>query len=80
MKTININDFVWVRLNERGDEILARKGRVNRRKRKGWTEFQLHELMMIFGEFIQPHFNGCPFEPTLRLTMPEALTPKKPKA
>lgn len=52
----NFNDTVWVRLTPAGREALADywseyppKYRGSPREEDGWSEFQLWELMQIFG-------------------------------
>lgn len=70
----NVNDCVKVKLTERGRSILASK-RVNmqfltnlklpffdyKEDENGWSEWQLWDLMSIFGQYL---YNGCdiPFE------------------
>lgn len=66
--TCNINDFVFVRLNERGLKILKNdfKGWTPKQDEEGWTKFQLWELMEIFGDYM---FLGSetPFETTIKI-------------
>lgn len=74
----NVNDYVFVRLTERGREVLRNRaiilsvatGQEPRDKyppdTDGWSKFQMWELMNIFGEHT---FNGAVpcFETWIRL-------------
>lgn len=79
MKLFNINHYVKVKLTERGHEILRATHAENCRlvrhdypyrepktDAEGWSEWQMHDLMHIFG----PHlFMGPPppFETTIQI-------------
>lgn len=79
MKQLNINNSVWVKLTPLGKEIykkhwyelLTAGGYVRDlnppklRTKKGWTEFQLWELMSIYGEHLHMGSSN-PFDTTIR--------------
>ena len=72
-KAVNLNDYVWVKLTETGERMWAEywseipgcrgvPASVRHTDEHGRTQFQLHELMLIFGRVM---FNGTgsfPFE------------------
>jgi hypothetical protein len=59
MKKFNTNKYVYVKLSERGKQILFNKGYAERRlpNKEGMYQFQLWEFMHIFGEYM---FLGLP--------------------
>ena len=85
----NINSNVWVKLTDHGKEIYkkfweeALKGSaieqstpVLKTDDRGWTEFQMWDLMCIFGCHL---YNGCktPFETNVKF-LKEDFTTKEP--
>lgn len=63
----NINEYVWVQLNERGKQILGDTRKYTATEdADGWSRWQLWDLMATFGPHI---YLGClmPFETTIRL-------------
>lgn len=78
----NLNQYVWVRLNDRGrefhkkseDELMGElpsyKYSPPDENDKGWSKWQLWELMQAFGGAI---YHGCnpPFETTILIERPE---------
>ena len=46
---INVNDLVRVRLTDRGREVAARHGFVQKEDVGGWSSWQMWELMRVFG-------------------------------
>jgi len=80
---LNINDHVKVRLTDLGrrlhrqhwDKVFSShimsppRYQPPRDDGSGWSEFQLHELMSLFGQHIGPGFSDLPFEPEIRIDM-----------
>jgi hypothetical protein len=75
-KLFNINDYVKVRLTDKGMKVLADhyggeipEWFVNYME-DGWTKFQLWDLASIFGENL---YNGCtlPFETNILIEVKE---------
>lgn len=77
---ININDYVKVKLTDRGREILKTQHEDLRKQcpflseepsyktdEDGWSQFQMWDLMVKFGPYI---FMGCdlPFETTVEFS------------
>lgn len=95
MMEFNINEHVWVKLTDLGRAI----HRADHEKWcgsipylapptscDGWSRFQMHELMKLFGSHISPGFGPLPFETTIKLdwqrpiiipTGPESLALEK---
>lgn len=84
MKNFNINNNVYVRLTDYGRKIhrniynaiakeyagkLPWAYKAPKEDKEGWSKWQLHDLMNIFGEFM---VMGCelPFETTIRIEDP----------
>ena len=75
---VNINRYVWVRLTDKGRILLDEHDRrllevikslkklPERREKDGWTQFQLWELMEIFGPYMG-HGVEQPFEAHIEL-------------
>ena len=59
MKKLNINEFIKVKLTERGKDIFYHQydGLNSRLGENGFTEFQLHEFMNLYGRYM---INGLP--------------------
>jgi hypothetical protein len=87
----NVNSNVYVKLTPRGKEIYrkfwgeALKGSpiessspVLHTDAEGWTEFQMWDLMCIFGSHL---YNGCvvPFETNIRFRRDDLATTKPPQ-
>jgi len=76
-KLFNINNNVWVKLNDYG--MLIHKKHYNKYKTEyipphkddeGWSKFQLWTLMSIYGKYM---YNGCniPFETDILFNVPQ---------
>lgn len=63
----NVNNYVWVRLNDYGRELYYQKPYTSPiRERDGWSKWQAWDLMQTFG----PHIwlgGQVPFETTIRV-------------
>ena len=85
----NINSNVWVKLTPKGHEIykkfweealrgssLEKAAPAIKTDDRGWTEFQMWDLMCIFGHNL---YNGCvtPFETNIKF-LAEDMTKKDP--
>lgn len=63
MKKINLNDYVYVKLNPKGVDIYYhRNDDLNKFEREmpkidenGFTRFQLHEFMALYGSYMELH-------------------------
>lgn len=76
MAEFNINHYVSVKLTPIGEEIVRKHWAPYSKTyptwlkpdAEGWTQFQLWELMNLFGPFLD---NGCqvPFETTIRFDL-----------
>jgi hypothetical protein len=84
MDKMNINDYVWVKLTDKGREILKAGHDTLRASypktikewvdptdpKTGYAQFQLHEIMYVFGEHCGLGF-VVPFDTEIRLTKPD---------
>jgi hypothetical protein len=70
VKEFNINSYVYVKLTDAGKEILKNLYptliHTYTSNEFGWSRWQLHELMNIFGRHV---YNGCalPYETWVRI-------------
>lgn len=76
----NVNNHVWVRMTAFGKEVLSKKidelkisSKIARialpiETTEGWSQWQLHELMNWFGEYMVPG-GPEPFEMTIKVPM-----------
>lgn len=82
MKLFNINDYVWIKLTSKGQEFLLNKEKsltdkfnhdfsglyTNKEKdTEGYSQWQLWELMNVFGEQLQIGIKGLLFETTIKI-------------
>lgn len=76
MIDFNMNDKVWVRLTDRGRDILREQDRAMRLPEilpdevDGWSRWQLWDLMNRLGKACAMGV-AVPFETTIRLSHPE---------
>lgn len=65
----NVNNYVKVKLTERGKAIMKKEGVLREYKadKDGFSKWQLWELMRVFGNYL---FNGCeiPFEMEIEIS------------
>jgi len=75
MKNININTYIWVKLTEEGKKIILKKEvnifgepmPIKRKRKNGYTRFQLGEVMHLFGEEIYNGNNNLPIETNIKI-------------
>ena len=65
MLEFNINRYCWVQLTDRGRKILEDKWSPEEDE-NGWSRWQMHDLMLTFGDVLYPGF-GVPFNPDIRI-------------
>jgi hypothetical protein len=68
MPAFNINDYVYVRLTDRGRTILMQQHQpAPVEDPDGYSRWQLWHLMSVFGQHV---YNGClvPFEMTIKIS------------
>ena len=79
--SMNINEPVWVKITDKGREILTEHWKhvlgdrfdatnYDRLSSTGWVKFQLWDLMNLFGKHVYMG-NNPPFELTIMLTEPK---------
>lgn len=75
----NINETVWVRLNEHGKQLLGDTRKFTATPdADGWSRWQMWDVMATFGPHI---YLGCrvPFETTIRLAADNLKPVEKPE-
>ena len=75
----NVNEKVWVRLNDHGKQLLGDTRKFSATEdADGWSRWQLWDLMATFGPHI---YLGCrvPFETDIRLTADKLKPVEEPK-